>query len=206
MSEWQFNNYSPYLSHYGILGQKWGVRRYQYADGTLTPAGRKRYRVTDTGDLVRKTRSEMKSDARKARKEAADKKRQTRLEREHETEEKKKERIAKSRDPKKIYENKDLFNYKELSDLYNIMNVERNIKGLIPKHVSKGEKYVKNMELLKKGIGSTVGVMENVSKGYDAVAKVVNAFTSENDSKLPIINKGDGGKKKKKKQSNDSDD
>lgn len=31
-----------YLVHYGILGQKWGIRRYQNYDGTLTPAGQKR--------------------------------------------------------------------------------------------------------------------------------------------------------------------
>lgn len=31
------------LSHHGILGQKWGVRRYQNKDGTWTSAGKKRY-------------------------------------------------------------------------------------------------------------------------------------------------------------------
>ena len=31
-----------YLAHHGILGMKWGVRRYQNRDGTLTAAGKKR--------------------------------------------------------------------------------------------------------------------------------------------------------------------
>ena len=38
------NDYRYYsLAHHGILGQKWGVRRYQSSDGSLTDEGRKRY-------------------------------------------------------------------------------------------------------------------------------------------------------------------
>lgn len=42
------------LYHHGIKGQKWGVRRYQYADGTLTPDGKKRYSVLRNGTKVDK--------------------------------------------------------------------------------------------------------------------------------------------------------
>jgi hypothetical protein len=31
------------LQHHGIKGQKWGVRRFQKKDGSLTPAGKERY-------------------------------------------------------------------------------------------------------------------------------------------------------------------
>ena len=31
------------LVHHGIKGQKWGVRRYQNEDGSLTATGRKQY-------------------------------------------------------------------------------------------------------------------------------------------------------------------
>ena len=33
------------LYHHGVKGQKWGIRRYQYADGSYTPVGKKRYQI-----------------------------------------------------------------------------------------------------------------------------------------------------------------
>lgn len=35
------------LSHHGIKGMRWGVRRFQNKDGSLTPAGKKRYGSAD---------------------------------------------------------------------------------------------------------------------------------------------------------------
>lgn len=41
-----------WLTHHGILGQKWGVRRYQNKDGSLTAAGRKHYDIA--GEYAKK--------------------------------------------------------------------------------------------------------------------------------------------------------
>ena len=39
----------PELKHFGIKGQKWGVRRFQNPDGTRTAAGRRKKREYDAG-------------------------------------------------------------------------------------------------------------------------------------------------------------
>lgn len=42
------------LYHHGIKGQKWGVRRFQNEDGSLTPAGVKRYQTDAYGNMTKK--------------------------------------------------------------------------------------------------------------------------------------------------------
>ena len=48
-----------YLAHHGIKGQRWGIRRYQNPDGTLTPAGRERYYKDRVKELKKEYRNKV---------------------------------------------------------------------------------------------------------------------------------------------------
>ena len=61
------------LEHHGILGMKWGVRRYQNEDGSLTAAGKKRYNTMQDassyarqkGDFWKNSYEDAKKDMKK---------------------------------------------------------------------------------------------------------------------------------------------
>ena len=53
-----------YLMHHGVLGMKWGVRRYQNADGSLTAAGRKRYNKQEAKENYKKAKADIKKEQR----------------------------------------------------------------------------------------------------------------------------------------------
>lgn len=53
------------LKHWGIKGMKWGVRRYQNKDGSLTPAGKKRYSDGSTSSSSTSKSSQTSQQAKK---------------------------------------------------------------------------------------------------------------------------------------------
>lgn len=146
-----YNPYEPYeLTHWGIKGMKWGIRRFQNKDGSLTDAGGKRYNGSDY--KPRKSIVEKISDYKKtsAKKKQLEKARAARAEKKRAEEEAK----AKAEQRKKDVESgkikaKDMTS-DELKDRINRLNDEKRYKQLMEEtgHNSAIETYGK--EFAKK--------------------------------------------------------
>lgn len=53
--------YDNELYHYGVKGMKWGVRRYQNKDGSLTSAGKKRAEKQEDRSRTKQRKSDLKN-------------------------------------------------------------------------------------------------------------------------------------------------
>lgn len=147
------------LNHSGIKDMRWGQRRWQNKDGSLTPAGRERYRKNRKSDSDR-------------REESLDEKKQ---------------RILKSHSAKEIYENKDLFTDKELQDAYTRLNTENNIKNLIPKEISKGQRFLDGYSNMGKSVKTIVDTSDSLYKSYTTGKELLNKLKKSSEVVKEIV-------------------
>lgn len=134
------------LYHFGIKGMRWGVRRYQNADGSLTAAGKKKYGTKTNFEKVKSAKLKAQGKDPKSIREKERAKANARTQKEIDKyTKKKKNKDADIDEEKKTKSIKDMSD-DELREKVNRMQLERNaydlnrqLSSLNPKQVSKGK-------------------------------------------------------------------
>ena len=143
-----------FLEHHGILGQKWGIRRFQNYDGTLKAAGKRRAK-TD--------RDKERSERKKARAEKKEAKTQAKAEKAKEDLEKAKAKAIASADLNEIMKLRGSMTTEELKDAAARAIAIGNVNKNMPKQKSTVEKLVGAMKTGKEVADSIKGMHESLS-------------------------------------------
>lgn len=186
--------HSDELQHWGIKGMKWGQRRFQNKDGSLTPAGQKRYnqeverlkketaKVKAAEKVVaNRKKTQAKIDKLEDKKRALEERKKVLKDGESdkksddgsdkkagETPEERRERLLKSTDAKELYENRSMLTTQELNDRINRIDTEARLQSkIVQEHQMTGREHVDN---LRNNIDKAVSLYRSVDNAYSTVA------------------------------------
>lgn len=133
------------LRHHGILGMKWGVRRFQRKDGSLTAAGKKRY--DSNGSDSEKSPEEIIAERRA--------------------------KALKSTNAKEIYENRDVLTTAEIRERIDRIDTEARLASKITEERKQtGMDYVNSkMKSASDTIGNATNFFKSIDDAYSSVSK-----------------------------------
>lgn len=142
------------LAHHGIKGQKWGVRRYQNSDGSLTAAGRKRYEKEETKRENKERKQALKTINRSYK------------------QQKLKEKIIEDANISKLYKHRKMFTDEEISSVIRRASLYNQAKSMNKSALDKAVNFInKSTNVVDTGL--------RAFSTYNRLAGTVNKVSGE---------------------------
>lgn len=167
-----FIPHSDYLAHHGIKNQKWGQRRFQNYDGSLTSEGRKRYGIGESNQSrrERKQAEKAKAKAAKVRAKASGKKKAEA----QKLQDQKQKRMEYLRDhPEKIYKYRKELTQDDVTEIMQKVKFDRSLQDIRKEEISRG---MKKIDQIRNNTQTILNAYQTGKNVYNTIAEVHNAF------------------------------